>query len=113
MNANASHSTHEFTAYELAQGEALIRQLRWRIMFAQSEPKFLPPEEDPDTGKIAPVPHDGPRLKAQRIANLISCDAAAMHILKRYGWTKNDHDSNLETMLSHLPPSNAVLANSQ
>jgi len=92
----------------LAYAKYKIRKLINAIQFAKTEPHFMPPQLDPDTGYYGPADHDEPFRLVNALAFEISEDPEACSIVEPYGWQYHDYAADLDTMLSHLPPVSAV-----
>ncbi len=76
------------TELETARAQASIRELRWAILFARSEPEFFPClDHDPDTGKVTPHRNDHPTNVARFRARKVADNPVAMAILANFGWT--------------------------
>jgi hypothetical protein len=93
-----------YDALQTALAESKIRELRWAILFAQSEPEFFPyPDRDPDTGEVSPFRNDDPTDKARSLAWQVTENPVAMRILADAGWTEETLHADWNTMLKYLP----------
>lgn len=90
--------------YIMAVTRSKIRELIAAIHFAKAEPKYFPPQLDPDTGAFEPTLNDEPFDRVTRLATQLTEDLAARYILNPYGWTHELISKDFDTMLSHLPP---------
>ncbi len=93
-----------FCPDRLEYAAALIRELRWAVLFAQSELEYFAALEcDPDTGKISPARNGRPANSVWSLFYHIEEDPAAMYLLKEPGWTQDTFSADWNTMLAHLP----------
>ena len=93
-----------FCPDQLEYAAALIRELRWAVLFAQSEPEYFAALEcDPDTGKISPARNGRPENNVWRLFYHVEKNPAAIYLLKESGWTQDTFAADWNTMLAHLP----------
>jgi hypothetical protein len=90
-------------AYVAAVGAAIVRELRWAILFASAEPDFFPPAYDEDTGEFAPVPNYRPASRVSCLTAKAQSHPVAARILAQAGWTEDTDRADLATMLKCLP----------
>lgn len=89
--------------YSAAVGAAIVRELRWAILFASAEPDFFPPAYDEDTGELAPVANYRPASRVACLSAKAQSHPVAARILAEAGWTEDTSRADLATMLKCLP----------
>ncbi len=85
-----------------AHARAFLRKLRALIVFAQSEPEFIP-RVDEDTGEIGPQKNWRPAFLARHNARTAMGFANTWAILKEFGWSEETAEADWQTMLNLLP----------